>query len=82
MQAAGHATLDGRKGGTMFEVYFNQKRDLLVLWKGSAVPVLGSRGKWRKSKKRVIKVSHEIKSAVETQGYYVRRVRDHQQRTA
>jgi len=56
----------------MFDIYFNQKRDLLVLCKGSAMPVLGSPGEWRKSKKRVVKVSDEIKSAVERQGYYVR----------
>ncbi|TYO64599.1 hypothetical protein FXV83_20950 [Bradyrhizobium hipponense] len=59
----------------MFDVYRNDKRDLLVLSTGSAVPVLYSAHKWRKSRKRVLKVSDEIKSAVQTQGYYVRSLR-------
>jgi hypothetical protein len=59
----------------MFDVYRNDKRDLLVLGKGSAIPVLGSRNTWRKSRKRVFKVSDEIKSAVQRQGYYVRSLR-------
>jgi hypothetical protein len=59
----------------MFDVYRNDKRELLVLSKGSAIPVLGSRNKWRKSRKRVFKVSAEIRSAVQSQGYYVRSLR-------
>jgi hypothetical protein len=59
----------------MFDVYRNDKRDLLVLSKGSAIPVLGSRSKWRKSRKRVFKVSAEIRSAVQSQGYYIRSLR-------
>ncbi|RXG92001.1 hypothetical protein [Bradyrhizobium zhanjiangense] len=59
----------------MFDVYRNDKRDLLVLDTGSAVPVLGSRQKWRKSRKRVCKVSDEIRSAVQRQGYYFRTLR-------
>lgn len=59
----------------MFDVYRNEKRDLLVLSKGSAIPLLGPRNKWRKSRKRVFKVSAAIKSAVESQGYYVRSLR-------
>ncbi|MCJ9728949.1 hypothetical protein [Bradyrhizobium sp. PRIMUS42] len=59
----------------MFDVYRNDKRDLLVLSTGSAVPVLCSAHKWRKSRKRVLKVSEEIKSAVERQGYYLRNLR-------
>ncbi|MDH2341436.1 MULTISPECIES: hypothetical protein [unclassified Bradyrhizobium] len=58
----------------MFDVYRNDKRDLLVLSTGSAVPVLSAH-KWRKSRKRVLKVSDEIKSAVQAQGYYVRSLR-------
>jgi hypothetical protein len=57
-------------GENMFDVYFNGKRDLLVVSKGSSMPVLGSPTKWRKSRKRVFQVSDEIKSAVERQGYY------------
>ncbi|MDH2400159.1 hypothetical protein QCM77_09430 [Bradyrhizobium sp. SSUT18] len=59
----------------MFDVYRNDKRDLLVLSTGSAVPMLCSAHKWRKSRKRVLKVSDEIKSAVQGQGYYVRSLR-------
>lgn len=59
----------------MFDIYRNDKRDLLVLSKGSAIPVLGSRNKWRKSRKRAFKVSAEIRSAVQSQGYYVRSLR-------
>ncbi|AND92601.1 MULTISPECIES: hypothetical protein [Bradyrhizobium] len=59
----------------MFDVYRNDKRDLLVLSTGSAVPVLYSAHKWRKSRKRVFKVSAEIRLAVQSQGYYVRRLR-------
>ncbi|WP_271590750.1 hypothetical protein [Bradyrhizobium sp. CCBAU 53415] len=56
----------------MFDVYRNHKRDLLVLSSGSPVPVLYSVHKWRRSRKRVLKVSDEIRSAVHGQGYYVR----------
>ncbi|WP_246773884.1 hypothetical protein [Bradyrhizobium diazoefficiens] len=59
----------------MFDVYRNGKRELLVLSNGSAIPVVCSQNKWRKSRKRVLKVSDEIKSAVQTQGYYVRSLR-------
>ncbi|WP_284276124.1 hypothetical protein [Bradyrhizobium iriomotense] len=59
----------------MFDVYRNDKRDLLVLSTGSAIPVLGSRHKWRRSRKRVCKVSDEIRSTVQRQGYYVRSLR-------
>ena len=44
----------------MFDIYFNGKRDLLVLGKGSAMPMLGSPSKWQKRRKRVFKVSDEI----------------------
>ncbi|MCP3459388.1 hypothetical protein [Bradyrhizobium sp. CCGUVB23] len=59
----------------MFDVYRNDKRELLVLSKGSAIPTLSSRHKWRKSRKRVFRVSDEIRSAVQGQGYYVRSLR-------
>jgi hypothetical protein len=64
----------------MYDVYRSSKRDLLVLSTGSAVPVLYSSHKWRKSRKRVLKVSDEIKSAVLRQGYYVRGLRITKQR--
>lgn len=59
----------------MFDVYRNDKRELLVLNNGSAIPVACSQNKWRKSRKRVLRVSDEIKSAVKRQGYYVRSLR-------
>jgi hypothetical protein len=58
--------------GEMYDVYRNDKRFLLVLSSGSPVPGLYSAHKWRKSRKRVLKVSDEIKSAVQAQGYYLR----------
>jgi hypothetical protein len=57
----------------MFEVYLNERRDLLVLEKGTALPLIGAPGKWRK-KKDALKVSDEIKSAVRRQGYYLRKL--------
>lgn len=59
----------------MFDVYLSEKRDLLVVSRGLPIPV-GMLGRWRKSKKKVVKVSDEIKSAVKRQGYYVRKLRD------
>ena len=59
----------------MFDVYRNGKRDLLVINTGSAIPVVYSENRWRKSRKRILKVSAEIKSAVQRQGYYVRSLR-------
>jgi len=40
------------------------------------MPPAAAQGKWRKSKKRVIKVSDEISSALQRQGYYMRKLRD------
>jgi uncharacterized protein YcgL (UPF0745 family) len=59
------------------DVYFNTKRDLLVVKKGFPMPPIAAQGKWRKSRKRVNKVSNEIKSALQKQGYYVRKLRDY-----
>lgn len=60
----------------MVDVYLSDKRDLLVVKKGFPMPLLGARGKWRKSKKRIIKVSDEIRSALQRQGYYMRKLKD------
>ena len=57
----------------MFEVYLNERRDLLVLQKGTPLPLIGASGKWRK-RKGVVKVSDEIRSAVQRQGYYLRKL--------
>ena len=59
----------------MFEVYLNDRRDLLVLKMGSPIPLIGASGKWRK-KKKVLRVSDEIRSAVQRHGYYVRKLSD------
>jgi hypothetical protein len=60
----------------MFEVYLSDRRDLLVIKKGRPMPPIGVPGKWRKRKKKVIRVSDEIESAVQAQGYYVRKLRE------
>ena len=60
----------------MFDVYLSDKRDLLVVRKGFPIPLGGASGRWRKSKKRVVSVSDEIRLAVQRQGYYMRRLRD------
>jgi hypothetical protein len=61
----------------MFDVYLSNRRDLLVVRKGFLMIPLGNRSaKWRKSKKRVVSVSEEIRQAVAKQGYYMRRLRD------
>ncbi len=61
----------------MFDVYLNDRRDLLVVRKDLPVPVLGtsSGGRWHK-KRTVISVSEEIRLAVESQGYYMRRLKE------
>jgi len=58
------------------DVYLNTSRDFLVVKRGCPMPPVASPGKWRKSRKRVVKVSQEIRSAVEMQGYYMRKLRD------
>ncbi|MDI3564730.1 hypothetical protein [Bradyrhizobium sp. Arg816] len=59
----------------MFDVYRNGKRDFLVVSNGSPMPVLYSSNKWRKSRGRVLKVSDEIRAAVQERGYYLRSAR-------
>jgi hypothetical protein len=58
----------------MFDVYLNDRRDLLVVRKGLPIPLGRRPGKWRKRKTKVVKVSDEIRSAVQSQGYYVRKL--------
>jgi len=58
----------------MFEVYLNDRRDLLVLKKGSPIPLIRASAKWRKRKKNVFRVSDEIEAAVQMHGYYVRKL--------
>jgi hypothetical protein len=59
----------------MFDVYLNNRRDLLVVRKGLPIPLASSSDKWRKSKKRVAMVSEEIRLAVQRQGYYMRKMK-------
>jgi hypothetical protein len=57
------------------DVYLNTRRDLLVVKSGCPIPAIAAGG-WRKSKKRAVKVSDEIRSALQMQGYYLRKLRD------
>ncbi|MDN4982211.1 hypothetical protein QY049_03095 [Bradyrhizobium sp. WYCCWR 13022] len=66
----------------MFDVYRNGTGGLLVLSLGSHIPAVCSGKKWRKSRKRVLKVSGEIKSAVQQHGFYVRNSRVAKERIA
>ena len=59
----------------MFDVYLNSGRDLLVVRRGWPIPLGGRSGRWRKSKKRVVMVSEEIRQAVQRHGYYLRKVK-------
>jgi hypothetical protein len=56
------------------DVYLNHRRDLLVVKKGTLIPSAALPGSWRKSNKRVIKVSAEIESEIKTRGYYMRKL--------
>ena len=60
----------------MFDVYLSDKRDLLIVRRGSSLPISAFRGRWRKRKRKVVSVSGEIRSAIERQGYYMRKVSD------
>jgi len=64
-------------GGTHMDVYLSARRDLLVVRRGTPIPAVAALGNWRKSKKkRIAKVSEEIRSALEAQGYYMRKLKD------
>jgi hypothetical protein len=59
----------------MFDVYLNEKRDrLLVIARGQPIPAIENAVRWRK-KKATIAVSDEIKSAVQRDGFYCRKLR-------
>ena len=59
----------------MFDVYLNEKRDrLLVIARGQPIPVIENAGRWRK-KKATVAVSDEIKSSVQRDGFYWRKLR-------
>jgi hypothetical protein len=59
----------------MFDVYLNDRRDLLVVRKGFPIPSADASGKWRKRKRRVVSVSDEIRLAVQSRGYYMRKLK-------
>jgi hypothetical protein len=59
----------------MFDVYLNDRRDLLVVRNGLPIPLPGAAGRWRK-KKKVASVSGDIRLAVQRQGYYMRKLTD------
>jgi hypothetical protein len=59
----------------MFDIYLNHRRDLLVVRKGLPFPLAGPSYRWRKSKKRVVMVSDEIRLAIQRQGYYMRKLK-------
>jgi hypothetical protein len=58
----------------MFDVYLNDRRDLLVVRKGFPIPVADASRRWRKMNKKVLSVSDEIRQAVQQQGYYMRKL--------
>jgi hypothetical protein len=61
----------------MFDVYLNNRRDLLVVRNGLPIPVTETSCGWRKRKRgRLASVSEEIRVAVQKQGYYMRRLKD------
>ena len=57
----------------IMDVYLNTRRELLVVKKGCSIPAVAAAGSWRKKRKRVVRVSEEIESAVQTRGYYMRK---------
>jgi hypothetical protein len=60
----------------MFDVYLNDRRELLVVPKGSPIPAKQNPSRWRKKKYGVAAVSDEIKLAVSTRGFYRRKLKD------
>ncbi|MCG2645505.1 MULTISPECIES: hypothetical protein [Bradyrhizobium] len=58
----------------MFDVYINDKRELLVVSSGSNQLIPVQAAKWRKRKKRIKKVSVEIALSIESKGFYLRRL--------
>ncbi|MET4513746.1 hypothetical protein [Bradyrhizobium sp. I1.7.5] len=63
----------------MFDVYLNDRNDLLVVRNGLSIPLPGAASRWRK-KKKVASVSEDIKLAVQRQGYYMRKLTDFKKR--
>ena len=62
----------------MFDVYLSDRRDhLLVVEKGRPIKIHQHLGRWHK-KRAAVAVSEEIKTAVQREGYYSRRLREPQ----
>jgi hypothetical protein len=62
----------------MFDVYLSDRRDhLLVVEKGQPIPIHQHLGRWHK-KRAAVAVSDEIKTTVQRDGYYSRRLREPQ----
>jgi hypothetical protein len=63
----------------MWDVYLNDRRDLLVVRKGFPIPAVRASGRWRKRKKAG-SVSEEIRRAVQKEGYYLRTLNEMKRR--
>jgi hypothetical protein len=60
----------------MFDVYLSDRRDhLLVVEKGQKIPIDQHLGRWHK-KRVTVAISEEIRTAVQRNGYYSRRLRE------
>ena len=67
----------GRFWSARMDVYLNARRQLLIVRSGDPIPAVAALGHWRKiNKKRVARVSTEIRSALEVQGYYMRKLKE------
>jgi hypothetical protein len=60
----------------MFDVYLSDRRDhLLVVEKGQQIPIDQHLGRCHK-KRATVAISEEIRTAVQRNGYYSRRLRE------
>ncbi|WP_247773219.1 hypothetical protein [Bradyrhizobium sp. 192] len=66
---------DDQRGPKVFDVYRNDKRDIARSKHRLCRTRAFSAHKSRNGRKTVLKVSDEIKSAVQAQGYYIRSLR-------
>lgn len=62
-----------KKSHHMFDIYLNQRNDLLVVPGGFAIPA-GLGGNWKRKKRAVRFVSDVIRQDVQRRGYYRRRL--------
>lgn len=59
----------------MYDVYLSRRNDLLVVPRGSSIPMALS-GNWRKRKRAVRLVSARIREDVQIHGYHRRKLFD------